>query len=85
MKQTKRIKKMLESTPNRVSLDVKKAVEFCKSNATAKFDETIEMLEASFLGEFDNIEQLNNSKKELQKLNDAVKITFLDTKSIMSY
>ncbi|MCK4979434.1 MAG: 50S ribosomal protein L1 [Candidatus Delongbacteria bacterium] len=43
MKETKRIKKMLESTPNRVALNLKEAVEACKSNATAKFDETIEI------------------------------------------
>ena len=43
MKKTKRINKMLESTPNRVALDLKAAVEGCKSNATAKFDETIEI------------------------------------------
>ena len=34
---------MFESTPNRVALDLKDAVEACKLNATAKFDETIEM------------------------------------------
>ncbi|MDA3885309.1 MAG: 50S ribosomal protein L1 [Candidatus Delongbacteria bacterium] len=43
MKKSKRLKKMLESTPVRVSLELKKAVEGCKSNATAKFDETIEL------------------------------------------
>lgn len=43
MKNTKRIKKMLESSPSRISLELKNAVEMCKSNATAKFDETIEL------------------------------------------
>ena len=43
MKKTKRIKKMLEASPERLSLDLKKAVESCKSNATAKFDEIIEL------------------------------------------
>ncbi|MBN2789161.1 MAG: 50S ribosomal protein L1 [Candidatus Delongbacteria bacterium] len=43
MKNTKRIKKMLEASPNRVSLSLKDAVGLCKSNATAKFDETIEL------------------------------------------
>lgn len=43
MKKTKRIKKMLEASPTRTSLDLNKAVEMCKSNATAKFDETIEL------------------------------------------
>ena len=43
MKKTKRIKKMLEHSPVRVSLELKNAVDMCKSNATAKFDETIEL------------------------------------------
>ena len=43
MKNTKRIKKMLKASPERISLDLKKAVKHCKSNATAKFDETIEL------------------------------------------
>jgi len=43
MKKTKRIKKMLEYSPVRVSLELKNAVDMCKSNATAKFDETIEL------------------------------------------
>ncbi len=43
MKNTKRIKKMLEYSPSRISLELKNAVEMCKSNATAKFDETIEL------------------------------------------
>lgn len=34
---------MLESAPERNSLALTKAVELCKSNATAKFDETIEI------------------------------------------
>jgi len=43
MKTTKRLKKMLEASPERISLELKNAVEMCKSNATAKFDETIEL------------------------------------------
>lgn len=43
MKITKRVKKMLEAAPNRFNLKLGDAVGFCKSNATAKFDETIEI------------------------------------------
>lgn len=43
MKESKRLKKMLEGAPNRISMDVAEAVKLCKSNATAKFDETIEV------------------------------------------
>lgn len=43
MKSTKRLKKMLDLASNRESLELSKAIEICKSNATAKFDETIEI------------------------------------------
>lgn len=43
MKKSKRIIKMMEAAPNRNSLDVKEAIQLCKSNATAKFDETVEV------------------------------------------
>lgn len=58
---------------------------YCTVVNLKRFDETSDIFEASFLVGFDNVEQLNKSKTELQKLNDTVKITFLDTKSIMSY
>jgi hypothetical protein len=50
-----------------------------------RFDETKEELEASFLVEVDSFEQLNKSKAELQKLNEHVKITFLDNKGIQAW
>jgi len=43
MKLTKRMKKMLEAAPNRNSLILGEAIRLCKSNSTAKFDETIEV------------------------------------------
>lgn len=43
MKMSKRLKKMLENAPKREGLDVKEAIRLCKSNATAKFDESIEI------------------------------------------
>ena len=45
-----------------------------------RFDETKEVLEASFLIEFDKFEQLQSAKSELQKLNNSIKITFLDNR-----
>jgi hypothetical protein len=47
-----------------------------------RFDESNEMLEASFFVEYENFSRLNDSKSELEKLGDSVKITFLDNKGI---
>jgi len=73
--------------PGKIDLD--EIIEVLKKNCASvnlkRLDETKEMIEASFLVEFDSVKQLNDSKLELQGLNDAIKITFLDTKSIMSY
>ncbi|MBN1971931.1 MAG: 50S ribosomal protein L1 [Candidatus Delongbacteria bacterium] len=43
MKKSKRIRKLIESVPNRSNLAFEDAVKFCKQNATAKFNETIEV------------------------------------------
>lgn len=43
MKLTKRIKKMLATAPNRNNLIISEAIQLCKSNSTAKFDETIDL------------------------------------------
>ena len=48
-----------------------------------RFDETQELLEATFLVEFDSFEKLNESKDELQKASEQVRITFLDNKGIL--
>ena len=77
------------SSRNKNNVDLDTVAEVLRKNCNVvnlkRFDETSEMIEASFLVEFDDIEQLNNSKKELQRLDDELRITFLDTKSIMSY
>ena len=57
--------------------------ENCSGVSLARFDEAKEVLEASFLVEFRNFEQLIETKQALQKLNDSLKITFLDNKGIM--
>lgn len=43
MKQTKRMKKMLQNVEDLHGLELDKAISLCKSNATAKFDETVEI------------------------------------------
>ena len=53
---------------------------YCSAVNLKRFDETNEMLETSFLVEFKNFSQLEDSKTELQKLSESVKITFLDNR-----
>ena len=47
-----------------------------------RLDETKEIVEASFLVEFRNFEQLNKAKIALQKLDDSLKFSFLDSKGM---
>jgi len=54
----------------------------CKAVDMKRFDETKEVLEASFLVEFDNFDQLREGKSELQRLNENIKVSFLDSKGI---
>jgi len=51
----------------------------CESVNMTRFDETSEVLEASFLVEFKDYGQLEKAKEELRKLSESVKVTFLDT------
>ena len=48
-----------------------------------RFDETSDILEASFLVEFDNLSQLKDAKKKLRELDKALQITFLDNKGLI--
>ncbi|MFC1716542.1 hypothetical protein ACFL6S_22940 [Candidatus Poribacteria bacterium] len=47
-----------------------------------RFDETKDSIEASFLIEFDDFEQLQKTKSALREQSDSIKITFLDNKGI---
>lgn len=58
---------------------------YCSSVNLKRLDESEGFIEASFLVEFDSIDQLNKSRDEMKSLSDSIKIIFLDTKSIMSY
>ncbi len=48
-----------------------------------RLDESNGSIEASFIVESKNFEQLNNAKYELQKLDDHLKIVFLDNKGLL--
>jgi len=71
-------------TPQRLSLD--SVVQILKRHCIAvnmkRFDETKEALEASFLVEFRDFDNLKRAREELRKLKDSIKITFLDNKGI---
>jgi hypothetical protein len=73
--------------PKKIGLDevVETLKKHCSAVSMKRFDETKEVLEASFLVEFDDFTRLHESKLELQRLNEHVKITFLDNKGIASW
>jgi uncharacterized membrane protein YhiD involved in acid resistance len=54
----------------------------CSKIRLKRFDETKEILEASFLVEYEGFSQLEASKSDLQKLSESMKVTFLDNKGI---
>ncbi|MDD5738597.1 MAG: DUF4956 domain-containing protein [Candidatus Pacebacteria bacterium] len=74
------------SAENLINVSLEKIVEilkkYCSGVVLKRFDETKEILEASFLVEFANFEQLNKSKAELRGLDDSLKINFLDNKGV---
>lgn len=71
--------------PHKIKLEqiVETLKKCCSAVDMKRFDETKDILEASFLIEFENFEQLQTAKSELQKLSDSIKITFLDNKGIL--
>lgn len=70
--------------PHKIELKqiVETLKEHCPAVSMKRFDETRESIEASFLVEFDNFDQLQATKSALQELSDLVKITFLDNRGI---
>ncbi len=71
---------------NQKNVSLEKIIEilkkYCSAVVLKRFDESKEMLEASFLIEFDKFEQLQKAKSELQKSNDSLNITFLDNRGV---
>lgn len=55
---------------------------YCSAVDLRRFDETEELIEASFSIEIDNFEKLNEAKAELRKLSKTIQITFLDNKGV---
>lgn len=71
--------------PTKTSLDeiVKMLKKHCLAVEMKRLDESKEILDVSFFVEFDNFKQLQTAKTALLKLNDSIKITFLDRAGII--
>ena len=70
--------------PQKIELEqiIETLKEHCTAVSMKRFDETKDSIEASFLIEFDNFEQLQKTKSALREQSDSIKITFLDNKGI---
>ena len=70
--------------PQKIGLEqiVETLKEHCTAVSMKRFDETRDSIEASFLVEFDDFDQLQKTKSALREQNDSIKITFLDNKGI---
>ena len=73
------------SESKKISIDA--ILEILKKNCDVvdlrRLDETNKNIEASFMIESQNFDQLNKAKDELQKLDDNISITFLDNKGLL--
>ena len=71
--------------PQKIPLNkiVKILKKYCSAVDLRRFDEAKEVVEATFVVEFDDIDQLMQSKNELQNVGDNVRVTFLDNKGLV--
>jgi hypothetical protein len=74
------------SEPDKTGLDtiVKTLNAHCNAVNLKRVDEMKAFFEAAFLVEFSNFEAFANCKRQLQELDDSLKITFLDNKGIVA-
>ena len=72
------------SDGSKITLDSLVAIleENCEAVKLRRFDESSDMMEACFLVEFKNIDQMNDCKIKLHDLNDKIRITFLDNVNV---
>ena len=73
------------NNPNKIELEdiINTLKRHCTGVNLKRFDETEEILEALFLVEFRNFEQLNITKHALQRLNDSLNISLLDNRGLV--
>jgi len=69
-------------------VELKQIIETLKKSCSElnlkRFDETSEVIEATFLVGFKNFNLLNQCRHDLKKINDSLEIVFLDDKNIVS-
>ena len=74
------------SSHNPVKIELLDIVRVIKKHCTAvtlkRFDESDQLLEAAFLVDYENVEKIDSSKRELQELSGDVKISLLDNKLV---
>ena len=74
------------TSQNPRKMELEQVVDTLRKHCTAvsmkRFDETEDSIEASFLIEFDDFDQLQKTRSALREQNDSIKITFLDNKGI---
>jgi hypothetical protein len=75
---------LTSSTPKQVGLHkiIEILTQYCDSARLKRFDENPDLLEASFLVEFNHVDQLQTVKNKLQELDESLKISYLDNKGI---
>lgn len=68
-------------------VDLEKIIEILKKNAheinLRRFDDNKNLIEATFIVEFDQYKNMEEMKKELKKLDEDIKISFIDNKGII--
>lgn len=70
--------------PKKIELNqiIKILEDFCSAISLRRFDETKDILEAVFLVEYDNFDQLTKCRNALQNLSRNLKISFLDNRGV---
>jgi len=76
---------ILSENPGNLSIDgiIQTIKPFCKELELKRVDENKNILEASFLVEFNNFEDLTQARKALHKLDDSIQTSFMDYKGIV--
>lgn len=68
-----------------ISLDtiIQSILPYCKGLELKRLDENKDFMEASFLVEFTNFNDLNNARTALHKIDNSIQLNFLDQKGII--
>ena len=76
------------SVPNQIPVDISEIVgtleRHCSSVHLKRLDETSHGLEASFLVEYENFQELRESRDELKAHAQAIELSFIDNKAVIA-